>query len=227
MSAATSSTTTEEFFQDEQYRQPLTENFDIVNALTGNFASATSLLDGSRTNELQVYNHEDLLNKNQLKHPAFNYTTAFNPTGSPDYSSLSASTGLQYVRAFQATVDKSNGIVSVPGLSDSDVNLALSSNVRIDIKVPTKTVWLSLNKPFVLATFAFGADIATGADGEGCRINTGVHSPNIDNQMQFTLGTFFTGAAQSRIVYVRVTYDNSGIPNNLHGGGAGFGIVDW
>ncbi len=228
MTSPASSTATEDFLQDEDHRLPLTTNFDVlVGSITGNFASATSLLDGSRTNELQVYNHEDLLNKNQLRQPGFDYTTAFNPSGNPDYSSLSAGLLFQYVRVYQASVDKSNGVLSVPGLLETDVNNALLSNVLIDVKVPTKTVWLSLNKPFSLSTFTAGADIVGGADGEGCRINTGVHSPSVNGQMEFTLGSFFTGASTNKLLYLRITYATGAIPNRLHGGGAGLSIVNW
>jgi hypothetical protein len=228
MTSPTSSTLTEEFFQDELYRLPLTTNFDaLVPSLTGNWVSATSLLDGSRTGELQVYNHEDALNKNQLRQPGFDYTTAFNPSGNPDYSSLSAGLLFKYARVYQATVDKSNGIISVPGLAETDVNNALLSNVLIDVKVPTKTVWLSLNKPFSLSTFTTGADITGGTDGEGCRINSGVHSPSVDGQIQFTLGQFFTGASTNRLLYLRITYAHGSFPNRLHGGGAGLSVVDW
>lgn len=227
MSAPSSSTPTEEFFQDEDYRLPSTTDFNTaIGPLTGHWDSTVSLLDSSRLGELQVYDHTDLLTKNQLIHPTFNYTTGFNPVG-PNYSSLLPSLDLHYIRAFQATVDKSNGIISVPGLTDVDIDSGLASSVRIDIKVPTKTVWLSLNKAFTLSTFASGANIVGGADGEGCRINSGVYSPNINGQIQFTLGTFFTGAAENRIVYVRVTYEHSAVPRVINGSGAGFSVVDW
>jgi hypothetical protein len=229
MSAGPSSTTTEEFFQDEDYRFPLnTLSFDLVpGSLTGNFDSNTSLLDSSRTNELQVYDHTTGGFKNQLVHPFFNFTTGFRPLGSPDYSSLTPNLFFQYVRVYQATVDKSNGILSIPGLTDVDINNALSSNVLIDVKVPTKTVWMSLNKPFTLSTFNLGAALATGTDGEGCRINSGVHSPSINGQMQFTLGPYFTGATTNRTLFVRITYAHDGIPRVINGSGPGMALVDW
>jgi len=229
MSAVASSTATEEFFQDENYRFPLnTPSFDLVpGALTGNFISATSLLDVSRTNELQVYDHTTGGFKNQLVHPFFNFTSGFRPLGNPDYSALSPGVNFRYVRVFQATLDKSSGILSVPGLTDVDINNALASNVLIDVKVPTKTVWLSLNKPFTLSTFNSGAVIGTGTNGEGCRIDAGVYSPNINGQIRFTLGPFFTGASTNRTLFLRVTYAHSGIPRVLNGSGPGLSLVDW
>ena len=229
MSAAPSSSATEEFFQDEDYRFPLnTPSFNLVpGSVTGNFTSATSLLDSSRTNELQVYDHTTGGFKNQLIHPYFDFTTGFQPLGNPDYSALAPNTNFRYVRVYQATIDKSNGILSVPGLTDLDVNNALSSNVLIDVKVPTKTVWLSLNKPFTLATFNNGASLTTGVDGEGCRIDSGVYSPNINGQIRFTLGPYFTGATTSRTLFLRITYAHDGIPRVLNGSGPGMSIIDW
>ncbi len=229
MSVANSSTTTEEFFQDETYRFPLnTPSFNLVpGSLTGNFDSNTSLLDVSRTNELQVYDHTTGGFKNQLVHPFFDFTSGFRPLGNPDYSSLSPNTGFQFVRVYQAAADKSNGILSIPGLTDADINNALLSNVLIDVKVPTKTVWLSLNKPFTLATFNFNAALATGTDGEGCRIDSGVHSPNINGQLRFSLGSYFTGATTNRTVFVRITYAHNAIPRVINGSGPGMSVVDW
>jgi len=229
MSAADSSTNTEEFFQDENYRFPLTTpSFDLVpGSLTGNFTSATSLLDVSRTKELQVYNHTTGSFKNQLIHPFFNFTSSFKPLGNPSYAPLSPNTSFQYVRVFKAPSDKSSGILSVPGLTDVDINNALLSNVLIDIKVPGKTVWLSLNKPFTLSTFNLGASFVTGTNGEGCRINSGVDSPNINGQIGFTLGSYFTGASTNQTLFIRITYTHNAIPRVINGSGPGMSVVDW
>jgi len=225
MSAGPNSTATEEYFQDEDYRFPLnTPSFDLVpGSVTGNFDSTASLLGATRTNELQVYDHTIPGFQNSLIHPFFDYTAGFQPFGNPDYSSLSPNTLFQYVRVYQSVSDKSNGILSVPGLTDTD----LISNVQIDIKVPTKTVWLSLNAPFNLSTFNVGAALGTGTDGEGCRIDSGIHSPNINGQLRFTLGPYFTGATTNRTLFLRVTYASNSIPSVLDGSGPGLSLVDW
>ncbi|MHA2064172.1 MAG: IPT/TIG domain-containing protein [Candidatus Thorarchaeota archaeon] len=225
MSAGPTSTTTEEFFQDEAYRFPLdTPSFDLVpGAITGLFDSTVALTDVTRATELQVYDHTIGVFKNSLVHPGFDYTAGFQPLGNPDYSSLTPGSLFQYVRVYQATIDRSSGIISVPGIVDTD----LITNVKIDVKVPSKTVWLSLNAPFNLSTFTLGGALGTGTDGEGCRIDSGIHSPNINGQLRFTLGPYFTGTTTNRVMYLRITYNSSGIPNILNGSGPGLSLVDW
>ena len=277
-SIVASSTVVLENFIDENYRFPRTTNFNVVpGSLTGNWTSATSLT--SLTNELQVYD-EDAVTKQCLAHPSVDYSTARLPIG-PDYTTLSGGTSHQYIRAFQGTIDESNGIIDIPGLTDAHI---ANDNFILEVKVPTKTDWMVINKDYVMNSFEdnvkyvnttwvlnnvqalddwviptasngykYKCTVAgtTGAtepaawptvvgttvvDGtttwtcyqidnqEGCRINPTVHSPNLDNSIQFTLGTYAADLSVNRMIFVRIT-----IASNTYSGilTSGYGISDW
>jgi len=147
MSIPNLSDTTYEYFVDENYRFPRTTNFDVVpGSLTGNWTGTTSL--STLANELQVYDESGATTRG-LAHPSVDYSSGRLPVG-PDYSGLAAGTDYDYHRIFQGTIDNSNGIIDLPGITDVDLS---SGNVKIDIKVPTKTDWISLNSPYTLSTF--------------------------------------------------------------------------
>jgi len=151
MSVNAESTTTDEYFVDENYRFPRTSNFDTVPvSATGNWTGTTSL--STLANELQVYD-EDSATKKCLAHPSVDYSSGRLPIG-PDYSGLAAGTVYDYHRIFQGTIDNSNGIIDLPGITDADLS---SGNVKIDIKVPTKTDWISLNSDYSLGSFTDNA----------------------------------------------------------------------
>lgn len=215
---------THEYFRDEHYRFRDTTNFNTVpSQATGDWDSAVSLTSSTSgyTNALQVYD-PDNSTPNRLIHPHVNYSSR-NPAGNPDYSGLASGTNYRYYRVFQGTTDNSNGILSVPGLSDADLN---SGNIKIEIKVPSKTMWLDVWQDYVPATFPTNAAYPGGIDGTGCRINSGIHSPDIDGTVEFTLGTYASDASVGRYLFVRVTYANSSAPQ-LTGEGSGFSIINW
>ena len=277
MSVNASSDATTENFVDENYRFPRTTNFNVIPiSPTGNWTSATSL--SGLTSELQYYD-EDATVKRCLAHPSISYATGRNPVG-PDYTGLAAGTNYDAHRIFIGTIDNSNGILAVPGLTDADLS---SNNVQISIKVPTKTDWLSLNGDYNLGTFTDGAlyvstvwttsgvkvlgdwiipTVANGykykctvagttdgvteptfpttvgntvvdgtvtwecwaIDAEPARINPGVHSPNIDGSIEFTLGTYASDASVNRYLFVKVAYASNTESGSLQ---AGFGITNW
>jgi len=147
-SFAANSTALIESFRDENYRYPLTTDFDLVPVgLTGNWNSASTLV---ATGGLQVY-EEDQVTKNCLYHPQFDYSAGRSPI-SLDYTGMATETDNAYVRVFQGTIDNSNGILRVSGISDADL-VGPTPNVSIDIKVPSKTVWTSLNVDYNLGVY--------------------------------------------------------------------------
>jgi len=147
MSIPDLSNNTTERFVDENYRFPITSNFNIVpTSKTGNWDSTDSLL--VLNDELQVYD-ENNTQPRCLAFPSFDYSINRMPV-SLNYTSLASGNDYKYVRVFIGTIDNSNGILQVPGLSDTDIS---SGNVKIEIKVPSKTDWLLLNNDYNMGTF--------------------------------------------------------------------------
>jgi len=221
------STPVKEYFRDEQYRAPLNTSVDTVTPnATGAWDSTISLASGTSGygTSLQVYDL-NAANTNSLVHPDTDYT-GMNPSGSPDYSGLSAGSAYKYLRKFWGIdgFDHSNGILSIPGITDADIT---SKDVQIWIKVPSKTVWLDANTFYNGGTFNTGADLGIGTNGEGCRINSGVHSPGIDGTIEFSLGIFASDASVNRAIWVMVEYKDNTIPRWINGTGSGFGLTNW
>ena len=50
-------------------------------------------------------------------------------------------------------------------------------------------------------------------NGEGCRINPTINSPNINNSVEFTVGGYAVDLAVNRCMFIKVVYDNPGITN--------------
>ena len=219
-SMTSNSTTTIENFRDENYRFPSDTDFNSVpGSLTGNWDS-TILLSSSTSgydDGLQVY-YENGTPTTRLRFPQDDFSTGRDPIG-PDYSGI-ANTTRNYYRVFQSTIDNTNGILAVPGLSDSDLT---SGDVKIYIKVPSKTMWLDVWVDYNSGTFGTNATYPSGTDGEGCRINKTVHSPDIDGTIEFTLGTFASDSSVNRTLFVRVEYSDNSTANLING----FGITNW
>ena len=208
MSIADASNRVTEHFVDENWRFPLSTNVDILPPLlTGNWNSSNAL----GATDLQVYDMLSTGSKRSLVHPHDDLTLQI-PVGNPDYSILSGGVGKQYLRLFQGIIDNSNGVINIPGISNADL---VSGDVILEVKVPTKTVWLNIWTDYTFATFPTNADLAGGIDGTGAKINPGVHSPDIDGSLEFTLGGFASDASVNRVLWFRVTYSNSSIPRVL------------
>jgi len=151
-SMTAASTTTMELFRDESYRFPNTTDFNAVpGSITGNWTSLSTLVG---TGELQVY-EEDQTVPNCLYHPQYDYSTGRSPI-SVNYTSMASDINNTYIRVFQGTIDNSNFILRVPGISNADLSGA-TPNVAIDYKVPTKSVWVSMNGDYNGGTFNVGA----------------------------------------------------------------------
>jgi len=215
MSIADMSTRTIEYFVDENWRFPLSTNVDILPAATTGNWDSTALLG---TEDLQVYNI-DVAEKRCLYHPQIDYTGRM-PAQTANYVPLLTETDSQYLRIFQgAVVDQSNGILSVPGMTDAD----LGTNIKIELKVPTKTSWIDLSSAYSFATFDANAALGQ-PDGEGCRINALLHSPDIDNLLEFSLGSYASDNSVNYLLWIKITYLNNTIPRRLE---TGMGITNW
>lgn len=227
MSVPANSTSIYDSFVDERYRLANTTNFNFP--ITG-IGSGSSWVpfpaqwdsndDISGTTELQVYDHT-ASPRNRLIYPVFDYSNsaAFQPQPNPDYSGLAGAK--QYYRVFRATdgLAKSNGIITFPGVTESD----LSAGLGLRIKVPGKTVWLDLASAFNAGTFPTGAVFPTGVDGEGCRINSGVNNLNLNGRIEFSLGAYGTDSSSDFQLILEISYTGSSV-TEIIGSGAGVSI---
>lgn len=225
MSDGPNSTDVFDDFTDERYRLPPSTNFNIVvPGMPGPpsvWDSTISLLSGSRAGELQIYDH-DTSPPNRLGWPDFDYSNGavYQPQVNPDYSGLTATADKIYRRVFRSTGGaQTNGIITLPGIADAD----LISDIQIRLKVPTKTVWLDALTAFNGGTFSTGAPLSGGSDGEGCRINVGVNSPDINGSIEFSLGTIGTDSSSDFQIIIEITYADPSVTKIL-GTGAGLSI---
>jgi len=224
MSALPDSTDVFEGFVDERYRLPPSTNFDVpIAGMPGPpslWDSTIALTDVSRTDELQVYD-EFATPSARLIHPVTDLSSAArNPQPAPDYSSLAAGTNFVYRRVFRSTIGaRTNGILTFPGLAEAD----LVSDITLRIKIPGRTVWLDLTAPFNGGTFPTGAPLVGGSDGEGCRINIGVNSLDINNSIEFSLGAIGTDGSSDFQLILEIGYADSGTAEVL-GTGAGVSL---
>ena len=143
------STDTHEYFVDEKYRLPLGDYDTVPSNITNQWDSTAALTNGNA----QVY-------LNSLVYPSINFNDGtWNPTqeSGRDYSGF---TGDQvYIRAIRdLSTPRNSGSLHIVGI---DWNAIENDNVDLFLKLPSKTGWLDLSKPYNAATF-------TGADGDGC-----------------------------------------------------------
>lgn len=225
MSAPADSTDVYDSFRDERYRLPNTTAFDTPVAgmpgPPGLWDSTISLTNAARAGELQVYDHTEASDRNRLQYPVFDYSVgaAFQPQPNSDYSALAAGSRTYY-RVFRSTTgDKTNGIITFPGVTEAD----LAAGLGLRIKVPSKTVWLDLTVAFNGGTFPSNAPLVGGVDGEGCRINAGVHSLDIDGSIEFSLGAIGTDLTSDRQLILEITYASSAV-TEVTGAGSGLSI---
>jgi hypothetical protein len=117
-----------------------------------------------------------------LKYPNENFTN-YSPTNYVNYSNR---TGAQsYIRAFKSSNPHNNGLLKIDGFYNAD------ANIKVELKLPGLTGWMSLNDKYNMADFA-------GADGDGCLVE------NNSIKYEWTSGEFST-ANSDYIVLVKVT----------------------
>jgi len=131
-----------------------------------------------------------------LRYPQTNYSQGFIPqTGQPDYSGRTGNK--VYLRAFRDTNDPHNsGILKLVGLALA--NIQSEGQVKVELKLPGRTGWLDLGKPFDAGTF-------TGADGDGCRMAAS------GDEFAWTAGVNST-AQSGWMVVVRITLKSAAAP---------------
>ena len=139
------STDTKEYFKDEIYRLDEKNDFILIPKNIKNTWDSTRLLVPG---QLQVFN-------SKLIYPYMNFTAGILPAQTANYSGY---TGPRYyVRAFKSLSPKNNGVLNIPGFDRS------TGKTLVEIKLPSITGWLSLNKYYNESDF-------TGVDGDGCLV---------------------------------------------------------
>ena len=90
---------------------------------------------------------------------------------------------------------RNNGIFVIDGITKNDL---ITNKITIDIKLPTQTGWLSLNKYYEVSEF-------DGVDGDGCLIDV------VDNNFYYSSGVFST-AYSGFVAIMRITLPNDSTP---------------
>lgn len=170
-----------EYFRDEIFRLPAAD-YDTI-------PLQKSYIWDSK---LPLQNGDALLFDKGLRYANMSFVD-YKPTQTVDYSGFY---GPQtYYRSLYKNTPRNNGILILDGITKNDL---LNNKILIDIKLPTQTGWLSLNKYYEVSEF-------DGEDGDGCLIEV------IDNQFYYSSGTFSTAYSGYTIV-IRITLPDDSAP---------------
>ncbi len=170
-----------EYFRDEIFRMP-TDDYDIVPIQKSYIWDSTQPLNSD----------EVLLFDKGLRYANMSFID-YLPAQTVDYSGF---TGPQtYYRCFVKNIPKNNGHFILTGITKNEL---LINKILIDIKLPTQTGWLSLNKYYEISEF-------DGEDGDGCLIDI------VDDKFYYSSGTFSTAYSGYTIV-IRITLPDDSAP---------------
>ncbi len=153
------------------------------------------------------------LKNSQLIYPSEDYTS-YNPfsTSQPNYLNL---TGVRYFRSrfYHTNISHSNGRFQLLNHNINENNI-INHNILIEISLD-KTNWYIVNDLYV------GGSLSNGS---GCRINADVYNLNLNNQIEFTLGTGgFTDASSEWGIWYRISFDENYFAKYI----GSFEIVNW
>lgn len=181
------------YFEDENYRADPSSDFDS-NLHSGSYDSSQSIKDGTEyENQLQV-------GGGKITYPNVDYSQIDNAPTNPDYS---GATGQRtYYGIFRNTTSSSNFVINVRGEGQivSKQNLGFNTDeVSIEIKIPTQTGWMDVNKFFCLGNHE---------DGDGAYMESNAQNPNKtigpDSEIGLTVGTKSTAKGYNKLYY-RIT----------------------
>ena len=180
----TTSTVTDEYFDDENYRLPSGAYDSVPGSITGVWDSTVELGNCSAQVHLGI-----------LDYPDTNYSTYYPAVNqSIDYSSFSGPQ-LYFRVFFDDGTPHTNGQLQLGGLSDSDVDPVGTGDVNVEIKLPGLTGWLDLGTDYDSGSFS-------GSDGDGCQ------TAQSGDDWSWTSGTNST-ADSGYMIVVKVTIRNS------------------
>lgn len=179
------------YFDEERYRADPNSNFDS-NLGTGTYDSSQSIKDGNvYGDQLQVFN-------GKIAYPYINYSQIEDGPNNPDYSS-GVSGERTYYGIFSSPKAVSNFVLKVRGEGKivSKENISFGSNqTAIEIKVPTQTGWLDVNKPFCIGEYE---------DEDGAHQETNAENPSKtigpNSQIGLSIGTRSTAKGFNKLYY--------------------------
>jgi hypothetical protein len=175
------STNLVEPFLDEVYRLPVGEYNQILLSRMNQWNS-----------KLQLTSADALVFDRGVRYANMSFSD-YLPTQPADYSLFSGSQS--YTRSFYKMSPNNGGYFILDGISQSDLT---QNRILIDVKLPTQTGWLSLNKNYTVHDF-------TGVDGDGCLIDV------VDNKFYYSSGVFSTVFSGYSLIF-RVTLPNATAP---------------
>lgn len=184
------STATAEYFDDENYRMPLSLNADDkVVSLTGQWDSASAL----GANDAQQYISAD--NEHSLMYPAIDFSNGYQPTNTANYAGRSGNQ--QYLRGFATAGAKSSIQFVLDGVVGG-IGQVGSGDINLEIKLPGVGGWWDCAKPF-------GGSLGN-TDGEGCLVGS-INYASGKATVNATFGTNSSFGSNNRI-YMRITLRN-------------------
>ena len=134
-----SATATDEPFNDESFRLPLTwDSEDKTTAVTGHWDSTAHLANGDAQQFIIVDNDHGLI------YPATDFTDHL-PANTANYSAFNGTQ--QYIRAFMTSAPKASIQLTLHGIA-AGIGQIAAGDVNVEVKLPTQTGWLDCAKPF-------------------------------------------------------------------------------
>lgn len=185
------STPLKEYFRDEDYRM-LVGAYDTIPAnIVAQWDSTQSLDTYDGGAGLEVFMDE-------LIFPNEDFTNTL-PSGNPNYAPLGVETDKYYFRAFKdTTLSRAQGTLRMTGITKQQM---IDEDIKVWIKVPSQTGWLSLNTDYNYATF-------TGIDEDGCWMHRDVQT---NSDFIFGLDKFRTEFGGYMIMVKVMIPSNSGV----------------
>jgi len=184
------STATREYFDDENYRLPL--SFDPENTalpVTGHWDSVALLTSDDAQQYVVSDNDHGLV----YAHQDF---TGFQPLNMANYSGFSGEQ--RYLRAFLASAPQASINLTLLGLA-AGVSEVGSGDVNVEIKLGNQTGWLDAAK-------AFNGSLGVGSDGLGCMVGN-ISYAGGNALLKCTFGGKSSYDSNGR-VFVRITLRN-------------------
>ena len=188
-----------EYFKNELWRMPSGNFAAQSDAVTGSWLSGSHMTGaGTQADGLQLYNQQLVSPLNTTNGGNFN-TISNAPAANPDYSGISGTR--TFYRAFKNTGalarDISIAIKGTGAIVSAGASLGSNANVRILVKVPSKTGWLNLATNFSYDNVS---------DGAGCN-ETGL-SATLSGGGVTNIATFGTrGIATNEYVILKIETD--------------------
>ena len=146
----------------------------------------------------------------RLVYPQYDFQP-LNPNAGASQPDYTTETGNKtYYRLFETNgANVSNGIIDFTDTNIEESDL-ISGDVIFEINLNNGLGWHTLNSSYVSGVLQ---------NGDGCRVDPGVYSLDINDSLRFTLGQLQASppAGTSTYIYFRITFTNSAIDKFIDG----------